>query len=291
VNDRTLPRWFRLVLIVPAIGQTVFGLTLLYDPTMIGDIWPWSMTPISARILGASTLVSVPLAVLPAVVNRWSAAVIPIVMLLTYRVFQLLAGLIHIDRFDFSQFPTWNYFAGGTALLLIYSYALIRGWQLGRPVESDLRYMPMNLPLRLSAVAKGVLVVLGGVFITLGVLFLYLGPDAGPLWFEAEGELTPLTARLFSSPMIGLALSLLLIARASRWSQVAIPAIGMVTFGIAGSLAVVMEWGNVDPPSAIGYFSAAIAPILLVTGLSLLIFGRAAIGAMPEPARCSEVRR
>jgi hypothetical protein len=285
MNDRTLPAWLRLILIVPAIGQTVFAITLLVDPSMIADIWPWPMTPISARILGASTLVSVPLAVLAAVVNRWSAARIPIVMLLTYRVFQLGAGVIHLDRFDFSQFPTWNYFAGGSALLLVYTYALIRGHQLGERVTDAPRFLPTNIPLNLGSPALYTLRILSVAFIVLGTTFLVLGPDAAPLWFEADGELTPLTARLFASPMIGLALALWLISRSEWWSQIAIPAIGLATFGVAGSFALLLELGSVDPPSLFGYFTAALPVLLLVIGASLLASGWRVGKQAPETAR------
>jgi hypothetical protein len=284
MTDRTLPNWFRVVLIVPAFGQTVFALTLLVDPSAVSDLWPWPMTPVSARILGASTLVSIPLAVIPAIVNRWSATRIPLAMLLTYRVFQLAAGLIHLDRFDFGHFPTWNYFAGGTALLIIYSYVLLRGDILGQPVSERPRLLPLNLPLSLGTLSRAILRLASAVFLTVGVVLLVLGPDASALWLEADGMLTPLTARLFSSPLIGLALGLWLISRASYWSQVAIPAIGLTTFGIAGSFAILMEWESVDPPTAFGYFIPLTAVVLLVVGLTLLASGRGASEPLAESA-------
>jgi hypothetical protein len=270
MSDRTLPWWFRVVLIVPAVGQTFFAFALLFDPASISDLWPWPMTPVAARILGASTLVSVPLAVLPALINRWSVTRIPLTMLLTYRVFQITAGLIHIDRFDFSHFPTWNYFAGGSALLIIYAYVLLRGNQLGKPVTELPRFLPGTTPLQMPLVARVALIGAAVVYFVLGLVFLNLGPNAAPLWFEAEGQLTPLTARLFSSPMIGLALSFWLVAYARWWHEVIVPGIGMTTFGVAGAAAMLAERANIDPPSAAGYLTAALPLVLLAIGLFLV---------------------
>jgi hypothetical protein len=281
--DRTLPNWFRIVIVGTAVSQTFFGLVLLFNPSAIGDLWPWPMTPITTRVLAASTLVSVPLAVFAALVNRQSAARIPIVMLLTYRVFQLLAGLIHFERFDFSQFTSWNYFGGGSALMLMFIYVLARGRYIGRPVSDGRRYLPVTLPLELGPAARSILTALAGIFVVVGVVFLYLGPDAAPLWFEADGRLTPLTARLFGSPLIGLGLGIWLITRSSYWHAVAIPAAGMVTFGIAGAIAFVLGWGEIDPPSVFGYFIVALPLVLFAIGASLLARGRIVVSPATAP--------
>jgi hypothetical protein len=49
------------------------------------------------------------------------------VMMLTYRVLQLLAGVIHIDRFAASSTITLNYFGGGLLMLVVFGYPLIAG--------------------------------------------------------------------------------------------------------------------------------------------------------------------
>jgi hypothetical protein len=71
--------------------QLGFGLTVLLSPAAINSVWPWPLSPLSARLLGASALVSVPLSIVTALLNRRSAAVIPLVMLLAYRVMQVLS--------------------------------------------------------------------------------------------------------------------------------------------------------------------------------------------------------
>ena len=72
----------------------------------------------------------------------------------------------------------------------------------------------------------------------LGLVFLMHGANARPLWFDASG-ITPLTARLFASPLTGLGLGLILVARAKDWRAVLVPAVGMATIGILGTLSLV----------------------------------------------------
>src|SRR5262249_44546450 len=59
-----LPDWARAVIGLSALMQFVFAVTLLLDPTKIASVWPWPIPPLTARLLGASTLVSVPMALL-----------------------------------------------------------------------------------------------------------------------------------------------------------------------------------------------------------------------------------
>src|SRR5260370_41566578 len=101
--------------------------------------------------------------------------------------------------------------------------------------------------------------------------FLIFGAQAAPLWFEAPGKLTPLTARLFASPTIGLALALWLITSAPRWREIAIPAVGMATFGLVATASLAIESASISPPTPLGYVTAAVPVVLLGLGLFLLL--------------------
>jgi hypothetical protein len=278
MSDRTLPTWLRLVLAGTGLMQIGFAATLLVQPEAIGGVWPWPLSPVAARLLGASTTVSVVLSLLAAAVNRWSAARIPIVMLLSYRVLQLLAGMLHLERFDFTRPVTWNYFGGGGLMLVILAYALVRGPTLGRPAAPA----PPggDRPLALGSLGALVLRAVAVVYFALGLTYLFLGAQAGWLWLEGPGVLTSLTARLFASPMTGLALALWVISLASSWRHVAIPAAGMATFGVAGSFALALEYGRIQPPTAAGYITAATPAVLLAIGAYLLALGRREPGAL-----------
>jgi len=271
MTDRTLPAWLRLVLLFTGLLQAILGIALLLNPAAINGLWPWPLTPITARLLGASSLVSMPLSFLSAIGNRLSAARIPLVMVISYRVMQVLAGLIHFDRFDFRRPITWNYFCGGLLLLLLLAAALAFGSRLGKPVADEPAWLGGDRPLALGPLGKLVLRVLAVVYFIWGLAFLVLGSGAAGLWFEAQGLATSLTLRLFASPIMGLALGVWLISAASYWRQVAIPAVALVFIGLTGSFAIGVEWSSVHPPTPLGYVTAVTPLILLLVGLYLLL--------------------
>ena len=113
MKDRTLPWWLHLMMVGSALSQIYFGLTLVINPAASSHLWPWKLTALDARLLGASSLVAVPLSLLASLANRWTTARIPSVMQLAYRVMQLIAGLLHLNKFHFDRLITWNYFGGG----------------------------------------------------------------------------------------------------------------------------------------------------------------------------------
>jgi hypothetical protein len=272
--DATFPAWLRLVLLFTGVLQAVLGVTLLFNPAAINGLWPWPLSPITARLLGASTLVGVPLFILPAIANRWSAARIPLVMLISYRVLQVLVGLIHIDRFDFRRPITWNYFGGGVLLLLVLAAVLALHTRLGQPVADEPAWLGGDSPLAIGAVGRLALRLLAAVYFVWGLAFLILGNGAAALWFEAPGLATSLTLRLFASPIMGLALGMWLITRASKWREAAIPAAGLTFIGLTGSFAIGVEWASVRPPGPLGYVTVATPLILLLVGLYLLLAAR-----------------
>ncbi len=203
--DLKLPNWVRLVILVSALMQLGFGLTLLIDPDRIAELWPWKLPPLTARLLGASTLVSVPMALLVVWINRFAVAAIPLVMMLTYRVLQLLAGGIHHDRFAPDSLVTWNYFGGGLLMAATFAFPLIAARRGGLPSASPSQPFAQSMPWIVPGLARTSLAALGALYLALGLAFLIAGAAAKPLWFDAAG-LTPLTARLFASPLTGLGL-------------------------------------------------------------------------------------
>jgi hypothetical protein len=269
-----MPVWARGVILVSAVMQLVFGLTLLTDPTRILNVWPWPLPPLSARLLGASTLVSIPMALLSIVINRFGIAMIPLVMMITYRVLQLAAGLIHIDRFKPGSLTTVNYFGGGCLLLAVMGYVLWAGWS-GR-LDAATTRAPFAEPRtwRPAAAGRMALQVLAFAYAALGIAFLVLGKAAAPMWIDAGG-LTPLTARLFASPLTGLGLGLWLCSQSPDWRAVFVPASGMVTIGFCGTLSLVLDRATFAPVSPIGWVVAATPLMLLVVG-SLILMSRPA---------------
>jgi hypothetical protein len=276
MTDRTLPIGVKLILLASGIMQIGFGLRLLMDPASLTSMWPWSMTSVTARLLGASTLVSVPLTLLSVWFNRYSAARLPMILIICYRVLQLAAGFVHFDRFDLASPTTWNYFGGGGAMLIILGIGVLRGESLGEPVSGYHPFLHGETKLKIGSTGKIVFRAVSVLFITLGITFFALGKNSEWLWFEAAGNLTSLTARLFASPMVGLGIASWIISNATYWRQVRIPAVGISTFGVAGIITLALEFANIQPPTPFGYIVVAAPFILLGMGIYLLQPARAA---------------
>jgi hypothetical protein len=264
MNQR-FPDWLRLIVGASALIQLCFGVALMAEPALIGKLWPWTMPPLTTRILGASTLVSVPLALLSVGFNRFTFAAIPFAMMATYRVLQLAAGVMHLDRFGANLPMTVNYFGGGALMLTVLSYGLWMGWRGRLPAAVDGAAIEWRRP-RATRIA---LDILGVAFVSLGAVFLVEASQAPLLWLDARG-ITPLTARLFASPLTGLGLGLMLVARASDWRAAAIPAIGMCTIGVVMLLAFALGHADFAPRTALAWVIAATPIALFAAGATIL---------------------
>ena len=124
-----LPNWVRAIILISSLMQSCLLVSaLLLDPSRIAELWPWKLPPLTARLFGASTLVSVPMSLLAVGINRFVVATIPLVMMLTYRVLQLLAGAIHPRPFPpWTSLVTLNYFGGGLLMAIAFGYPLWAG--------------------------------------------------------------------------------------------------------------------------------------------------------------------
>jgi hypothetical protein len=265
MNQR-FPDWLRLIVGASALIQLCFGVALMAEPALIGKLWPWTMPPLTTRILGASTLVSVPLALLSVGFNRFTFAATPFVMMATYRVLQLAAGIMHLDRFGANLPMTVNYFGGGALMLAVLSCGLWMGWRGklsatvdGAPVE-----------WRRPRVMRIALDILGVAFVSLAAVFFVEASQAPLLWLDAKG-ITPLTARLFASPLAGLGVGLMLVSRASDWRAAAIPAVGMCTIGIVVLLAFALGHTDFAPRTPLAWIVAATPVVLFAAGATILL--------------------
>jgi hypothetical protein len=248
------------------------------------------LPPLTARLLGASALVSIPLALLAIFINRYVVAMIPLVMMFTYRVLQLLAGVIHFDRFAADSLVTLNYFGGGLLMLLTFAYPLIAGSQGRLPPAKPGALLVNPMPWHPRPLLRNGLAFLAGALIVLGLAFLLLGSQAEMLWFDAKG-MTPLTARLFASPLIGLGLGIFFISRASDWRAIIVPAIAMVTFGVLATLALFLSAESFTPPSPLAWTVAMIPGVLLAIGLVLLLSRLSSSRDVKESALAKGMRK
>jgi hypothetical protein len=87
----------------------------------------------------------------------------------------------------------------------------------------------------------------------------------GKLW---PWTMPPLTARLFSSPLTGLGLGLMLVSRASDWRAAPIPAVGICTTGIVVLLAFALGHPDFAPRTTLAW---AVAATPVAAGAAILL--------------------
>jgi hypothetical protein len=123
-----MPRGLAIAMTLQAVVLTVVGVSLLVVPTRVLDSWPWALTPLTARAIGAWCLAlgfAAALAVHEKDLSRLRVAAI------TYVVFGVLqAGAIvrYRDDVDWDSAAAWLY----VAMLAAITASGAFGWQRSR---------------------------------------------------------------------------------------------------------------------------------------------------------------
>jgi uncharacterized membrane protein len=133
-DDVVVPQWIRQVTLVVGVGLGAIGLLMFIFPTFFISFWPWTLTPLTARVIGGWFA-------LPAVVglalpqdSRWSSWRIMIesqmiaLVLIPIAVFRVLGTKVTVGTQTLSNPQpdnpmTWL-FVGGLVLLLAGGTAL-----------------------------------------------------------------------------------------------------------------------------------------------------------------------
>ncbi len=113
------PPWARVALGGLAVVLTLAGLALFVAPPLGASLWPWALTPLTARMIGV-TLVSV--ALLAAAVVRTDDRVtgrIAAIGLLTFGITALAVVARYSDLVEWTRPSTWAYLAVAAALAVV----------------------------------------------------------------------------------------------------------------------------------------------------------------------------
>jgi hypothetical protein len=111
VDTNTVPSALRLFFLVHLIVVLPVGITMFFLPQWAQSLWPWRMTPINVRFLGAFFLGAALISIW-ALRQRSPEPLLPVLVL--YALFATLAtiaSLIHIRLFDTARVATWAFFA------------------------------------------------------------------------------------------------------------------------------------------------------------------------------------
>jgi hypothetical protein len=127
VGEALLPPFVATVIGVVGILALVMGLFLFLAPTSVAGWWPWPLTPLTGRVLGA--IFSLGLAGIGALVDRrWSSARLPFQVAVVMLTLILVAGVRAHAQFDPANVFTWL-FAAGFAGVTVAMAAIYRRMQ------------------------------------------------------------------------------------------------------------------------------------------------------------------
>jgi hypothetical protein len=136
-----LSRWFRVLLAVHAAALIPIGVGLLLMPEVTRGVWPWTLTPLTGRAIGA-WLLGLGIAAIHALrENDWGRIRPATMSYLAFGGLQLVAVARYPGELDWAAPQTWVY-------LLFLISALVAGghgwWQATRKVG---RHHQASFPL------------------------------------------------------------------------------------------------------------------------------------------------
>jgi len=118
-GDLAMPTWFRSAMAISGVVNISAALVLVALPTLMIAIWPWQLTPLTARIMGGWFALPGVVALVVALEQRWSAARI----VLQAKMFGIALILVGVGRawteFNQSAVTTWLFVGGLGALLAL----------------------------------------------------------------------------------------------------------------------------------------------------------------------------
>lgn len=99
-----IPAGARTALRAFAVASAVIGLALFIAPSGVADIWPWSLTPLTARVIGGWYLSGAALQWMLSRTRHVETARVPLLGIIGVTTLQLFGALLNNDHFDG---PSW----------------------------------------------------------------------------------------------------------------------------------------------------------------------------------------
>jgi hypothetical protein len=126
-----LPRWFRLTMAVQAVVALAVGIALVLDPVGARFVWPWELTPLTARAAGA-WVVGMGVNLLQAVwEDDWTRIQFGLISYIVLGVLQLVALARYPDSVNWSKLESWLFLLFLFITLFVGAYGSFKARQSG----------------------------------------------------------------------------------------------------------------------------------------------------------------
>jgi hypothetical protein len=120
-----LPTWVRAILLVHAVIMIPLGLALLIVPQATFGIWPWGLTELTGRAIGAWSLALGVAAAHATWENDWARVHVATMSYTVFGVFELIALARYTGQVDWSKPQSWIYVLFLLSVLVVGIY----GWR------------------------------------------------------------------------------------------------------------------------------------------------------------------
>lgn len=119
-----LPRWLRIVLGLHAVVMLSLGLSLFLNPGATLALWPWMLTPLTARAIGAWLLGLGLAAAHATAANDWGRVAVATHSYILLGILEFVALIRYPNTVDWGRPTTWVYILFLASFLLVGVY----GW-------------------------------------------------------------------------------------------------------------------------------------------------------------------
>jgi hypothetical protein len=126
VDDFALPRLARYVVGAAAVANLAIGLGLFLRPAFMVGVWPWPLTPLTARVIASMFALQGVFGACLAADPRWSAARITLESQLVTMAFILIALIRAWGTLDQAKPFTWVFVGSIAAIVIVVPMLYIR---------------------------------------------------------------------------------------------------------------------------------------------------------------------
>lgn len=262
VRSGTRIAWWLRAWLVVEIGFGVIALLALGPyPEQSGTRFAWPIEPVvTAAVLAGLYACVAPLFVLAACARRWESIRVLVPAVIAFTTAELLATLIHLDKFSVGTFPFWLWLASYALPPPIFTAAYVVHQRRARATAVDPDPAPLPRALRVLLLVIGTVFVLEAV-LSFAVPALLIGSFP---WM-----LTPLTARVLCGWLLAVGLILLAVVRENDRDRVRLASPLLVMLLPVLAIQVARYRGDVDLSHPRLWINVVVLGVLLGCGLYL----------------------
>jgi hypothetical protein len=116
-----VPSWGRAAVLALGVGALSLAAFLFFAPGTASDIWPWSVSPLTSRVIAGWFTLSGTASIFLATDRRWSIWRVPMETTFIWAILILLAVARAWGDFDAGAVSTWLFVSGVIAVILSFS--------------------------------------------------------------------------------------------------------------------------------------------------------------------------